>query len=98
MPGFQDSAHFGNTTRNAINVSNGVDGYEIDSLLFVAGAPAYALHVGGMFGGLFISNGIVDQSTNRPTFTVDAGSTLGVYGGDLADSWITNAGEVLLGG
>lgn len=98
VPGFQDVAHFGGTTRDAIGISNGVNGYEIGSLTFGVGAPAYALHVGGTSGGLFISNGIVNQSANHPTFNVDAGSTLGVYGGDLADSWITNSGEVLLGG
>ena len=97
-PAFQDAARFGGATRVALTVANGVDGYEIDSLAFLSGAPAYTLHVGGDFGGLYISNGIVDQSANHPTFVVDAGACLCLYGGDFADSSITSAGEVLLGG
>jgi autotransporter-associated beta strand protein len=97
-PAFQDAARFGGTTSAALTVANGTNGYEIDSLAFLPGAPAYTLHVSGSFGGLYISSGIVDQSSNAPAFLVDAGACLCLYGGDFADSNITSAGEVLFGG
>jgi autotransporter-associated beta strand protein len=94
-----DIVVFGASTRTTVFANNGVTGYDFNTLTFLTNAPGYTFNVAGAYGGLFIENGIVNQSrVTRPSFSIAANVALGIYGGALANSQITNSGEVVLSG
>ena len=64
------TAIFGNSSVTTLTFSGSRN---LENFQFNAGAPAYTFNLAGGFGVRFGGNGIVNNSSNAPTFNVNAG-------------------------
>jgi autotransporter-associated beta strand protein len=94
-----DIVTFGPSARTSITVVNAAGAFDIGTLKFLANAPAYSFALSGTDFDFYVEDGIVNLSTTiRPSFTVPTHDCLCIYAGDLANSRISNTGEVLADG
>ena len=84
-------ANFGTSSKTSLTLGGS---YTVHSMSFAGGAPAYTFTLGNS-RSLILKNGIVNSSSNAPTFAVAQG-TLSFDGGSAANALInvTQAGTV----
>ena len=87
-----DKAQFGNVTRTSITLAQEGD-IDADSLIFLAGAPAYTITLSSGSDSDLL-NGIINQSGAQQKFILADGSNLNFIGGNAANSLITSAGSL----